>query len=315
MKKIKWLLPLLLLFLLCGCNYHELNEIYLVSALSIDYDKEYHVSLLTISDDEESKTRTIKGQGKSIEEVFYNISSNYRKPLYLGHLNMVLIDENTAKKGIESLIKIINEDNETKKNFYLILASNTKASEVLNYLSSEKVETKETEGISKYLSLENIHNQITYNTYIKQLKENNITTLTSYTIKNEQLETSKIGVLKNHKLKSWLEETDGTLVLNNMKKEIYVTVKNKTTIIKNLRVKKKLSNNNITFDVYGKVDNSIKNRLEVKKELEEKLQKSIIEQQKLNLDYLRLKPFLHDYKKNTNHSLKEINYKINIHIE
>lgn len=314
MKKIKWILPLLLIFLVCGCNYHELNEIYLVSALSVDYDKEYRVSLLVVSDDDENSTRTIEGRGKTLEEVFYNITSNYNKPLYLGHLNLVLIDEKSAKNGIEPLIKIINEDNETKKNFYLILARNTKASEVLNYLSSEKLDTKETEGISKHLSLENIHNQITYNTYTKQNKENNINLLTSYTIKDKELETSNLGVLKNHKLKTWIEETNETLILNTMMKEFPLSIENKTVIIKNISVKKQLSNDKVTFVVKGKVDTSVKNLHLIETKFQEKLEKALIEAEKLNIDYLRLKPFLYDYKKNTNLPLTEINPNIKVSI-
>ena len=68
MKRIKWILPLLITFLVCGCNYHELNDIYLVSALSVDFDQEYHISLLIASDDEENSTRTIEGHGKTLEE-------------------------------------------------------------------------------------------------------------------------------------------------------------------------------------------------------------------------------------------------------
>lgn len=315
MKRIKWILPLLITFLVCGCNYHELNDIYLVSALSVDFDQEYHISLLIASDDEENSTRTIEGHGKTLEEAFFQLSTNYNKPLYLGHLNLVLIDEHAAKKGIESLFQIINEDNETKKNFYLILAENTKAKDVLTYLSSEKVEAKEIEGLSKYLTLESIHNQITYNTYIKQMKENSISTMTSYTIQNEKLQTSNLGIFKNHHLKSWTKETNATMVLNEMTKEFILSLHSQSVIIKNLRVKKKLSNDFITFDVNGKVDSSIKDTREVEQEFKKEIEKAVQESQKLNLDYLRLKPFLYDHNKKTTQSLKDLKVHINVHID
>ena len=139
MKKISLLLLLVPIFLVGGCNYHELNDIYLVSALSVDYDSEYKVSLLTVSDNEESPTRFIEGYGKSLEKTFYHINNNYNKPLYLGHLNLIIISEEASKKGIKPLLDIINEDNETKKNFYLVLAKNTKAIDVLQTLSKEKL--------------------------------------------------------------------------------------------------------------------------------------------------------------------------------
>lgn len=312
MKKIKWFIPLISILLLCGCNYHELNDIYLVSALSVDYNEEYHVSLLVASDDEENSTRTIEGNGKTLEETFFNITTNYNKPLYLGHLNLVLINEDAAKKGIKSLLKIINEDNETKKNFYLILARDTPAKEVLHYLSSEKLEAKEIEGFSKYLSLENIHNQITYNTYIKQMKENNISTMTSYTIKDERLQTSDLGIFKNQHLHSWTKESNTTMVLNHMSKEFILNLNDKSIVIKNIRVKKKLSRDKITFKVEGKIDSNTKNIQEVKQALKKQLEKTIEESKNSNLDYLRLKPLLYDYNKNTKKNLKDIDVKVEV---
>lgn len=316
MKKIKWLLPLFLSgIILCGCNYHELNEIYLVSALSVDYDKEYQLSLLTISDDQDSTTRAIESHGKTIEEAFYHIRTNYNKPLYLGHLNLIIMNENMAKKGIDPLLKIINEDNETKKNFYLILAKDTTAKDVLTYLSSEKLQAKETEGISKYLSLENIHNQVTYNTYTKQMKENNISLLTSYNINEENLITSSLGVLKNGKLKGWIEETDGTLLLNNMLKELVLTVHNHSVVIKNIYVKKKLSGDKITFVLKGKCDSTVSNHREIEQALKKKIIKTIQEATTKNLDYLRLKPFLYNYKKEIHQPLQEIQPDIDIQLD
>ena len=70
MKKISLLLLLVPILLVGGCNYHELNDIYLVSALSVDYDSEYKVSLLTVSDNEESPTRFIEGYGKNLRHIY-----------------------------------------------------------------------------------------------------------------------------------------------------------------------------------------------------------------------------------------------------
>lgn len=313
MKKIKLLIPSLIVLILCGCNYHELNEIYLVSALSIDYDNNYKVSLLTISDEEDKSTRLIEGNGKTITETFYNISTDYNKPLYLGHLNLVIIGEEAGKRGIKELLTIINEDNETKKNFYLILSKDTLAKDVLTYLSSENLETKEVAGISKYLNLESIHNPTTYNTYTKQTKENGVTVLTSYTIKDKKLETDKIGVLENNKLKTWVNYTDEALILNNMIKEFALTMNDKTVLIKNIHVKKKLSNHNITYSVTGTINNKSVDLNDIEKEFQKRLEQATSEANIKNIDYLRFKPFLYDYKKDTDIPLKDI--KTNIQIE
>ena len=307
MKKI--IFALIALLLISGCNYNELNDIYLVSALAIDYTDEYNLSLLTISDNEENPTRVITGKGKSIKETFYNISQNYNKPLYLGHLNLIIISEETGSKGIEELLKIINEDNETKKNFYIVLAESTKAIDILNSLSSTKFETKNSNLnniINKYLSLENINNQITYNDYITKNNTSNSLFLTSYKLVDDNLENGKIGIIENNKFNSWSNNTDGLLILNNMINEYILKVDDDYITLKDIKTIKKIDKEDSNI-IYFNID--VNNSYD--KKIEQELQKMLLETvnesiRDKKIDYLQLKDFIYKHTKKEIKNLSDI---------
>ena len=307
MKKI--IFALIALLLISGCNYNELNDIYLVSALAIDYTDEYTLSLLTISDNEDNPTRVITGKGKSIKETFYNISQNYNKPLYLGHLNLIIISEETGSKGIEELLKIINEDNETKKNFYIVLAESTKAIDILNSLSSTKFETKNSNLnniINKYLSLENINNQITYNDYITKNNTSNSLFLTSYKLVDDNLENGKIGIIENNKFNSWSNNTDGLLILNNMINEYILKVDDDYITLKDIKTIKKIDKEDSNI-IYFNID--VNNSYD--KKIEQELQKMLLETvnesiRDKKIDYLQLKDFIYKHTKKEIKNLSDI---------
>ena len=307
MKKI--IFALIALLLISGCNYNELNDIYLVSALAIDYTDEYTLSLLTISDNEDNPTRVITGKGKSIKETFYNISQNYNKPLYLGHLNLIIISEETGSKGIEELLKIINEDNETKKNFYIVLSERTKAVDILNSLSSTKFETKNSNLnniINKYLSLENINNQITYNDYITKNNTSNSLFLTSYKLVDDNLENGKIGIIENNKFNSWSNNTDGLLILNNMINGYILKVDDDYITLKDIKTIKKIDKEDSNI-IYFNID--VNNSYD--KKVEQKLQKMLLDTvnesiKDKKIDYLQLKDFIYKHTKKEIKDLSDI---------
>ena len=307
MKKI--IFALIALLLISGCNYNELNDIYLVSALAIDYTDEYTLSLLTISDNEENPTRVITGKGKSIKETFYNISQNYNKPLYLGHLNLIIISEETGSKGINELLKIINEDNETKKNFYIVLAESTKAIDILNSLSSTKFETKNSNLnniINKYLSLENINNQITYNDYITKNNTSNSLFLTSYKLVDDNLENGKIGIIENNKFNSWSNNTDGLLILNNMINEYILKVDDDYITLKDIKTIKKIDKEDSNI-IYFNIDVNNSYDKKAKQELQRMLLDTVYESIKdKKIDYLQLKNFIYKHTKKEIKNLSDI---------
>lgn len=144
MKKILLIIPILLLF--SGCtDFKELNDLAIVTGLSIDIEKnEYKASVLISNSqkaDESNKegdagTVVYDGTGKSLSEALKNIDAKIPKQLYFGHLSVVIVSKDTAEKGIDNIADYLFRNPETTKQFYLIMTKDEdKASDVLKILS------------------------------------------------------------------------------------------------------------------------------------------------------------------------------------
>lgn len=144
MKKILLIIPLLLLC--SGCNdYKELNNIAIISGMSIDMDEDnYKVSILVANSKTTEKSEkegtsgnvVYEGTSSSISEAIKKIDSRLPKQLYLGHLGVVVISEDVAKKGVDDITDYFFRNPETTKRFYLIMTrKNEKAGDVLKILS------------------------------------------------------------------------------------------------------------------------------------------------------------------------------------
>ena len=124
-----------------GCyNYRELENLAIVTGLSIDKkDGEYIVGTLIAnskkqeasSKEGQSQSIVYEGRGKSIMEAFYDIDLESPKQLYIGHLTVAIIDESIAKNEIEKISDILIRSPESRKNFYVLIAKDAKAIDVL----------------------------------------------------------------------------------------------------------------------------------------------------------------------------------------
>lgn len=144
MKKILLIIPILLLC--SGCNdYKELNNIAIISGMSIDMDKDnYKVSILVANSKTTEKSEkegtsgnvVYEGTSGSISEAMKKIDSRLPKQLYLGHLGVVVISEDVAKRGVDDITDYFFRNPETTKRFYLIMTrKDEKAGDVLKILS------------------------------------------------------------------------------------------------------------------------------------------------------------------------------------
>lgn len=141
MKKIIMLISLILL--LGGCyNYKELNEYAIATGMAIDYDeekKEYEISLL-ISNSPKSGTEAssgyqtvvYSGKGPSVYDAIKDIGLISPKQIYIGHLSIVIVSEDAAKEGLLKCLDFLLEEPRSKKNFYVALAKDEKAKNILS---------------------------------------------------------------------------------------------------------------------------------------------------------------------------------------
>ena len=144
--KIKWILSLLCFFLLTGCwNYRELNQLAISTGIAVDKTEtgEYEVSVLisnakksqVSSKEGESQTIVYSDTGHTISEAIRNINLQLSKDIYIGHLTVIVINEEIAKEGMYPILDYFLRDPESVKRFFIIIAKDTKAADVISTLS------------------------------------------------------------------------------------------------------------------------------------------------------------------------------------
>ena len=108
MKKI-YLLIIPILFSLTGCyNYRELNDLAIVSGISISMtDNQYEVMVEVVNPKKQQDATgsdepdfiIYKKKANSMQQAFREIVEESPKKLYTAHLNILIIDESVAKKA------------------------------------------------------------------------------------------------------------------------------------------------------------------------------------------------------------------------
>lgn len=142
MRKSILILLILTLFL-SGCwDRRELNELGITMALGIDKtDNKYLVSAQVVVPSEVSMKTSSAGRsavtlyqatGESIYEAFRKMTKNSPRKIYPGHLLILVISEELAKEGIAESLDLLSRDWELRPDFYVVVAKNSTASEVLN---------------------------------------------------------------------------------------------------------------------------------------------------------------------------------------
>lgn len=237
-KKLFLLIPLL--FLLTGCwNYRELNQLAITTAMAIDLtdDGDYRVSLLiangknnqTNNREGQSQTVVYSGEGPTISRAIKEINLQISKIPYIGHLGVVVVSENVAKEGMRNVLDYLLRNPESVKRFYLILAKDDSAEDVIKVLSP--LETFPGQSISTNIAISNeqeaISTVITYSKFVENLlakgKEPSLPTISvsgdpDKGSSNKNLESSDV------KTRTKL----GTIALFNDDKLVYYTTKSES---------------------------------------------------------------------------------------
>lgn len=142
MKKI--IILITIIFLTSGCyDYIELNNLSIISGISIDYQNDNYLVNYEILHDKksgsDSSTKgsiTVSGRGKTIAEAFYNTAKETPKKPYYAHLKSLIISEDIAKTKLENLIDYLLRNTDIRSEFNTVIAKNITAEELLN--SSDK---------------------------------------------------------------------------------------------------------------------------------------------------------------------------------
>lgn len=248
MKKI---IILLLIILLCGCNYRELDKIAITIGCGIEkIDDEYKITLQIADTQKQGESNNSSSPvrfknysytEKTIHEAARSILTKLPKRTYNNHMQVLIIDEKIAKEGIEDIIDIWFREVELRNDFYVFVSKDATPTEVLGVLTQiypiNSVGIKNLlENNNKFLggSIPTTFEEFT-NEFVSETKEiilPVITVIGKEGNKKENLESSipeslllleQTAIFKDNKLVDYLNKTE-TIYYNIIKSDIETTV-------------------------------------------------------------------------------------------
>ena len=342
MKKL--LLFIVIPFLFTGCyDYIEINDRAIVSGMAVTYkDNKYEISLEIINakkgENNQSQTNSIiiSGTGKTPASSINNTLAKVNKNTLFSHLQIVLLDESVAKRGIKDISNYLFRDIHISHNFYYVLAKETDAKNILKVkLNNEKIVT------NAILDLFNNSNDIELLDYSSefddlyaQLKNGKSDIIIpSVTLNNKNIILGSAGIFKNDKLVDYLTKKESQtyyLLKSKIKNSLFYTKDTAISIYEN-KSKFKVNDNtiNISLDANAVIkclnektnlrNGSKNNELSgsyskiLKKNIKNLIEKSI----ESNSDFLGFNTIFyeqnpHNYNKNI---YKLLNYKISVNLE
>lgn len=230
MKKI--IILFISIFFLTGCyDYDELNNLAIVSGIAIDYQNdEFEVTfeILQMKKDESQSTSensfTISSKAKDMAHAFSKNANKIDKGLYFDHIDVVIISDNVAKNELYHVNDYIIRNPHIRNEFYLVVAKDTSAKELIEKTSEEHPTT------SAYImqllenNISNIHASF-YEPYMQTL--NKILTsgqdayASAFNISDEVIELDGVAVFHDFNLVGYtnLEEASLINILTNYSSE------------------------------------------------------------------------------------------------
>jgi len=129
-------------------NLRELNDLAIVKAIGIDITEEGVYKITAIVSDTSEEDATDKGiiydsEGESVQETIRFIVDKAPKKLYLAHMETLILSEKIAKENFMDTLDYFIRDNEGSNNFYLFIANQSEAKEVIKAINEQEINMKE----------------------------------------------------------------------------------------------------------------------------------------------------------------------------
>ncbi|UKS31194.1 Ger(x)C family spore germination protein [Paenibacillus sp. HWE-109] len=139
------LLSLVLMVLLTGCwSSRELNQLAVAVGLGIDKVGDmYKISAQVIvpssvAESGKPGSATVvlfKSEGKTVLEALGRMTTVAPRKIYLAHVRVLVLGEELAKEGISKPLEMLSRDQESRTDFYIVVAKNSSAENVLKVLT------------------------------------------------------------------------------------------------------------------------------------------------------------------------------------
>lgn len=297
----KYIILLVLIVLLTGCSYKELNDLAIADALGIDYiDGQYLVTAQILNLKKESQNQTneksvlYEATGDTIPNAIRNISNKYPKILYLGHLELIIAGNNVVDIGIENIFDYLIRSPETRNDVVFLINPNGTAKEVLN-VNLDKTESFPSKEIITMVETSMLRNGSTLNISFEEFvssfyKKSIVPVTTGIILENNELALTNIIAINNNKIVKLSKEQ--SIAYNMLNKNFYDVVvlteyKNNNMAL-DIRVQKsnielEIKNNiitaNINIDLESQISDANINinleKIEIRKELENSANEAI----------------------------------------
>lgn len=308
MKKI---ILLMLVFLLTGCSsYTELNDLSIVNTLGIDYsNNKYNISLSVIEGNISDKSITYyKASASSLDEAIKNIYLTSHKKLYLSHIDLLILTDNSINYKLKEILDNFLKNNEYRNNFQVVLMnSNDMNTYFENNIASDE--------INKLINTNNLETGITskkeLETLLKEILIDNNSYLPTIIFNNDKLTLDGYTLIKNSKVYKRLDTEESiylNILTNNINRSLIdgINIYDSNTSIK-------INKNKITFNINMTISDDDIDKIN---NLENNLLLFLEKNKEDNYDILKLedkiKKNYYSYYKNNNNILDKIEFKINI---
>lgn len=225
--------------LLSGCwSKKELSEISIASAIAIDKTEDGYIVTAQIINPSEIAGRTLTTRvavstysttADTIFEAIRKLTHLVPRKVYLGHMRLLIFSEDLAREGIGKSLDFLSRDHEVRTDFYIMVAKDAKAKDILNVLTPlEKIPASKlhysleraekawgsvrTMALDELIAcltsigIEPVITGVTINGNVERGKNiKNVENVDVPTV----LRIDQVGVFKEDKLIGWLDEKEG----------------------------------------------------------------------------------------------------------
>ncbi|MDP1413168.1 Ger(x)C family spore germination protein [Lysinibacillus capsici] len=144
--KVSFILLLSVLLLLGGCwNKRELNELAIVTAVGVDKsDEQFEISVQIVNPSQVASNKasgiqvpvfTHHAKGKSLFDAIRKLTALTPRKPYYAHAQIIIIGEEMAEEGMNSILDLFQRDPEGRSDFNFIVSHDSTAQEILSVLT------------------------------------------------------------------------------------------------------------------------------------------------------------------------------------
>lgn len=166
----------LIILLITGCNYIELNDLSIIKSIAIDYQDNQYLLYAEIIDeinqDNIPKTKIITVNNKSIEKCFKELIIRSNKTIHYSHIDLLILSNNLNNVNLKEIFKYFL-NNQNFRNDFMTISSN----DVSNLIKNSKYD--EIEQLIKNNQHKNLI-KIDIEDVIKEYLKNNFILLSSF---------------------------------------------------------------------------------------------------------------------------------------